>query len=283
MRCGAELGLGRFCLNCGHPVGQPLDEEEFFPWRGEADPTQAVDDPARRRVPANAGGPPPLHDEAGGWHWLTWTIAAVLSVALVLALARLLAPDDGPVTEAGPPAPSPPSTTEGAEDGGQQATRPRPRNLVRGARVEVPATAPPTTDLDGSRVTFDARHIVDLRRATAWRMPGDATGTAVTIILPRKARLRRVGLVNGYAKKISGVDWYVQNRRILAVTWRFDNGRTVNQTFGERPAMQLKRIKPVTTGSVMITIRRVTPPGAGTLGRDYTAISGVALIGRPAR
>ena len=23
MACGAELGVGRFCLNCGHPIGAP--------------------------------------------------------------------------------------------------------------------------------------------------------------------------------------------------------------------------------------------------------------------
>ena len=45
----------------------------------------------------------------------------------------------------------------------------------------------------------------------------------------------RVGLVNGYAKQVAGVDWYPNNRRILAVTWGFDDGTTVEQTFAERP------------------------------------------------
>ena len=38
----------------------------------------------------------------------------------------------------------------------------------------------------------------------------------------------------------------------------------------------------LTTSTVTLRIDAVTLPGAGTLGRDYTAISEVELIGRPA-
>jgi hypothetical protein len=37
-QCGAELGIGRFCTNCGHPVGAPatdpaLPSEPESDWR----------------------------------------------------------------------------------------------------------------------------------------------------------------------------------------------------------------------------------------------------------
>jgi hypothetical protein len=38
----------------------------------------------------------------------------------------------------------------------------------------------------------------------------------------------------------------------------------------------------VETSTVSITITAVTPPGSGSLGRDYTAISEVAVIGKRA-
>ena len=59
---------------------------------------------------------------------------------------------------------------------------------------------------------------------TAWRTAGDGTGAVITITLPEPTVVTRVGLVNGYAKQVAGVDWYPNNRRILAVTWGFDNG-----------------------------------------------------------
>ena len=46
--------------------------------------------------------------------------------------------------------------------------------------------------------------------------------------------------------------------------------------------MQLLKVPPVQTSTVTLTITSVTPPAAGPLGRDYTAISEVTLIGRNA-
>ena len=39
--CGAELGVGRFCLNCGHPVGVPAPAVVEHP--PIAPPVQAAD------------------------------------------------------------------------------------------------------------------------------------------------------------------------------------------------------------------------------------------------
>ena len=118
--------------------------------------------------------------------------------------------------------------------------------------------------------------------ATAWRTAGDATGQTITVTLPEPGVVTRVGLVNGYAKQVAGVDWYPNNRRTVAVTWGFDDGTTVEQTFAERPGMQRLEVPPVETAAVTLTFTAVTPPGAGSLGRDYTAISEVSVTGRRA-
>ncbi len=46
--------------------------------------------------------------------------------------------------------------------------------------------------------------------------------------------------------------------------------------------MQLMKVPPVETSTVTVTITSVTPPGSGNLGRDYTAISEISVIGRRA-
>ena len=111
---------------------------------------------------------------------------------------------------------------------------------------------------------------------------GDATGETITVTLAEPGVVTRVGLVNGYAKQVAGVDWYPNNRRIVAVTWGFDDGSSVEQTFAEQAAMQRLKVPPVETATVTLTITAVTPPGPGSLGRDYTAISEVSVTGRRA-
>ncbi|HEV2796900.1 MAG TPA: hypothetical protein VGV65_04715, partial [Nocardioides sp.] len=135
---------------------------------------------------------------------------------------------------------------------------------------------------DGTLVSYEASQMHDGDPRTTWRTAGDASGQAVTITLPERAVVDRVGLVNGYAKQVAGVDWYPNNRRILSVVWGFYDGTTVEQTFSERPAMQLLKVPPVETSTLSITISTVTAPGTGSLGRDYTAISEVAITGRRA-
>ena len=118
--------------------------------------------------------------------------------------------------------------------------------------------------------------------ATAWRTAGDATGETITVTLTEPGVVTRVGLINGYAKQVAGVDWYPNNRRILSVTWGFDDGSTDRADLRRAPDMQRLKVPPVETATVTITINAVTPPGPGSLGRDYTAISEVSVTGRRA-
>ena len=68
-RCGHELEIGRYCLNCGHPVGEPVpDDASFAVQTYEALPDQAAAAP----------------------HWLPWAIGVVLLVVLLIVLASCL-------------------------------------------------------------------------------------------------------------------------------------------------------------------------------------------------
>ena len=344
VRCGAELGVGRFCLNCGHPIGQPapappvtiaeatapapaavVEESTGLPVRApDPTPVSPVDPPALSPdFPAGVPGegatvtapvvPTPQEPEwdpqldllpyeevdeldsdapLSGRAWIGWVVGAVLLLGLVVVLLQVFGTDgdDGTATETTTSESSAPAPEEGSESPEETApeTSEEPQgvgkriNLATGASFAVPGTAPPTTDLDGNLVAYEASQMHDGIPSTTWRMAGDASGQTITITLAQPGVVHRVGLINGYAKQVAGVDWYPNNRRILSVTWGFEDGTTLDQTFAERPAMQLLKVPPVQTGTVTLTIESVTPPGSGLLDRDYTAISEVSIIGQRA-
>jgi hypothetical protein len=369
--CGAELGVGRFCLNCGHRIGAPAPVRPepttapapppavppavppatmtaTAPPRDEG-PDEGPDEVAAAPVPDTAPRPVPVappvqaadptlvpptnpptsppddvldeptrvpprrtnwdpdedllpYEEVDdldgdlpvrGNAWIGWVLAAALLIGLVLVLLRVFATEDdevatdpatGTTSSAEAPSPDADRSDAASADAGEEAPPGvgKARELARGATFEVPGTAPPTTDFDGNLVAYEAGQMGDGIPATAWRTAGDATGETITVTLAEPGVVTRVGLINGYAKTVAGVDWYPNNRRTVAVTWGFDDGTTIAQTFAERPGMQRLEVPPVETAAVTLTFAAVTPPGAGNLGRDYTAISEVSVTGRRA-
>jgi hypothetical protein len=261
-RCGHELGIGRFCLNCGHPVGEPV----------------AADEP---RFDVREDAPLPDRPASGtpAWAtWVTWGVGALLVLILLVVLASCLVRDDDP--DAGPA-----TGTDLPTSVQTPAEQTRPVDLTRTVRVTAPPAALATIDLDGQIVAYGPRRMLDGDPNTAWRTAGDATGAMISFTLRKPTTIRRVGLVNGYAKQVlagSGrVDWYPHNRRITAVEWSFDDGTVVRQDLVERTKLQPLTIEPVITSTVRLRLLGVTPPGAGVLGRDYTAISDVLIVGTP--
>lgn len=262
VRCGHELGIGRFCLNCGHPVGEPAP--------ADVEPRQAFPD-----VPALPDQQPVVPS------WATWAIGAVLVVILFSVLASCLGggDDDEPATI------DEPTQTVSTTTPVEEAPPARAVDLTSTVTVSAPEAAPATTDLDGSLVSYEPRRMLDATPATAWRTEGDASGETITFTLPEPATIRRVGLINGYAKQVpsgaSLVDWYPNNRRITAVEWAFDDGTVVRHDLAEKPRLQRLTVDPVTTSTIQLRLLTVTAPGAGVLGRDYTAISDVLIAGTP--
>lgn len=266
VRCGNDLGIGRFCLNCGHPVGEPAPAPER---RSVVDAAQPQAARARRSS-----------------SWLPWAIGAGLLVLIgVLLLVASLLADDEP-TAKGVDRPTGQTASEEESPADEETPAIRPVDLTRSVQVVAPPAAPPTTDLDGTLVSYGPRRMLDGDPATAWRTTGDATGQTVSFSLPSATTVRRVGLINGYAKQVDSdtgiVDWYPNNRRITAVEWVFDDGTVVPQDLVEKPKLQRLTIEPETTTSIQLRVLSVTAPGAGPLGRDYTVVSEVLIAGTPA-
>jgi hypothetical protein len=270
------------------PVGTPSEAPEPTP---SDHPRRPEWDPREELLPYEEVDDLDSDVPIRGRAWIGWVAGAVLLVGLVLLLLRVFATDDADVATGATDGET--SSVTAPADGPEDATTEetasaaptgvgRPRELARGASFGVPATAPPTTDLDGTLVAYEAAQMGDGDPRTTWRTAGDASGQTITVTLAEPGVVTRVGLLNGYAKQVAGVDWYPNNRRILSVSWGFDDGTSVEQTFAERPAVQRLKVPPVQTGTVSITITSVTPPGSGDLGRDYTAISEVSITGRRA-
>ena len=267
VRCGHQLGIGRFCTNCGQLVDAPtpgdplaprypLFADEVAPVHEvhEVEPVELAPDPTRR--------PPRVW-----WPWVAVLVALALVVVLLLVALGWTA-DDGRRPEGDDPA------------GAAAVPAGEPQEVAGDASVVVPATAPPNQDTEGNPTTYEAANLVDGRPATAWRMPGDGTGEQVTVTLPGETRLTRVGLINGYAKSAGDLDWYAGNRRVLAVEWAFDDGTTVEQELTETRDLQTVDVD-VTTTTVVLRLVAVSAPGSGPSSRDFTAISELSLAGPP--
>ncbi|QIK76856.1 discoidin domain-containing protein [Nocardioides piscis] len=234
------------------------------------------EDEAPLAIPADA----PLSEAGsnGTPRWLPAVLGVTLVVVLLVVLASCLGgdEDDEPLDRT---AERPTNAAVSSDAAAEQ----RPVDLGRRLRVKAPPAAPPTQDLDGQLADYEAANMLDGSPMTTWRTPGDATGETITFTLAKPATVRRVGIINGFAKQVpSGntlVDWYPNNRRITAVEWVFDDGTTVRQDLSEKPKLQRLTIDPISTSTVRLRLLGVTPPGPGVLGRDYTAISDVLIAG----
>lgn len=161
-------------------------------------------------------------------------------------------------------------------------------NVASEATARVRRTAPDGVDVDGvTPTTYAAANLLDGDAQTAWRAAGDASGLPIRVRLAQPTTLTGVGLINGYAKQSTDpqgrvFDSYTANRRVTEVEWVFPDGTSVRQTLADGTREpQLLDIDPVTTDRLVLRIVGVTAPGEGTSGRDYTALSEIALLGTP--
>jgi hypothetical protein len=200
MHCGAELGAGRFCTNCGTPVGSatpPVDVEPVAV--PTAAPVAVVPAPPVGAEPVTAPRPPG-RDHLPHWGgWLLLGIGVLVAALLGSCLAR--AERDEPQDRAAEPTASA-STAWASPSTGSPTPADTGRagvDLARDATVTAPRPIRPGTDLSGHRVPYPATNMLDGRRDSAYRLAGDATGTVIRFDLGAQRTLTAVGLVNGYA------------------------------------------------------------------------------------
>jgi hypothetical protein len=300
------------------PVVPPPSTEPLL--ADESEPSNArfplfadeVVSPLHPSTPAVA--PPPVEgrDRSMG-DLLPWVLLAVAAVGLLLVAAVwLLFRPGGDATASDTPAdavagvdsdPDDPGAaadgdaqTDGSEDQGGQgdasdkkekAQGGKSRNVAATATALVPSSAPPGRDVDGRPVRYTAAQMFDGDPTTTWRMSGDGTDALITIRLAEPVAVSKVGLVNGYAKEDVDrqgrtVRWYPRNRRIITVTWSFDDGSILEQDLRQRPEMQMTKVDGEVTRTIRLRLVDVTAPMPGRLGRNYTAISEIRIKGLPA-
>lgn len=235
------------------------------------------------------------------WRWLrfgaTWIVTIAILVGLGYGVRQLFDTADAvgarevseDIARSGPRAKDTtttvaPSTTAPAVTVATSTPAPTPPPLVgepgplKVARVDASVLDNPQSDSCGRLVSYEPANAVDGNLSTAWRVAGNGTGDTLQLTLPAPAHLTEVGLVPGYAKVdlCSGFDRFPQLRRITTVTWRFDGGVSVAQTFKDRAEVQSLPVD-VVTSTIVIEITGVTPSPV----LDATAISEVRLVGVP--
>lgn len=188
---------------------------------------------------------------------------------------------------------SPASLRDATSPGQPQATAavPDPRDPAQAAPVlskiasaSAFCESDSSADADKRIVTYKADKAIDGLADTAWRCPGDGAGQRLTISFQSEVTLTSIGIVPGYAKTDStdGTDRYLQNRRISAVSYTFDDGSTFPQNFdtdARNRSVQTISLPNVSTSHVIITIlSSVAGEAAGNKpARDHIAISEVTV------
>ena len=220
--------------------------------------------PRRPRTATTGPGAFPL--------WLP-AVAVLVVLAMVVGIWMLTRDGDGGGAAADQPGSDTPSAgqpTESDSPADEDPTSPaapagNPTDLAGGSTATGPKPLAPGQDLGGNPVAYPPANMLDEDLATAYRIPGDASGETVVFTLPEEAEISEVGLVNGYAKKDSGgsrtVDWYALNRRILKVEWVFDDGTTVAQDLRAEPVLQTIAVDKVRTSTISLRILEVSAPG----------------------
>lgn len=301
VHCGAELGVGRFCVNCGAPVAAAPAPElvDTHTW-------DALDETAvRPAVPGPLAPIPPVLPpvatvpSAGPRRKgprrrtpvMVWVILGLL-LLLVLVLGSCLALGVGDDDDSGA-APDSTTTLASPTDSDTPEVTVDPTatglpsvNLATIAAVEQAPRpmAPGTAYGTGERVTYDAAHMLDRDPTTVYRLAGDASGTTLVFDLGRDRTITAVGLVNGYAKTSRDgsrdVDHYLANRRVLLVEWTFDDGTVLEQELAEtREPQSLQVPDEVVSRTVTLRLVEVSAPGTGRYAKNSTALGSVLLVG----
>ena len=263
----AARPASRPASRCTPTTAPPLPRRPGLGRRTEPAP------PAARRPRGPAAGSRVGRVAAGG------AVLALLAVGGVVLLgdrgaspvepeAVVISVPPGPATPLVPP-PVPPAGGPGGAGGGAQG---EPVDVAGLARATPPDTAPPSRDVAGNAVRYEAANMLDGQPDTAWRMPGDATGQEVLFRLAvthddhrggTDQRLRRRSTPATTATAPTGAS--------RAVEWVFDDGTVVPQDLADTT----RGVQGVAVGDVVSSTgdaahprghaaRPRAPPGATT-------------------
>jgi hypothetical protein len=170
---------------------------------------------------------------------------------------------------------APPAAGAGTTTTTRPAVPPQPLTPMS---AEASSVAESASNGCGQSTSYEASQILDGDPNTAWRAVGDGRNVTIVLTLAEARHITEVGLIPGYDKtdQCTGIDRFVQMRRITKVRWSFDDGTNVEQTFADERSSQSIPVNAVST-HIRIDILATT----ASKGLDYTAISDVRLAGTP--
>jgi hypothetical protein len=236
---------------------------------------------------------PPATKQSYAWAWI---LVLLLVAAGIVGYLVLAGGDDG--DDAEPEATTVPSTTVATTTEAPTTTAPTTTTTPPTTTTEVvidpnqvatleltgasaTATAADGLDANGDPISYGVANTVDGDPETTWRVEGDGIGESLSYqFAVGPVYVTEVGLIPGYAKvdPADGTDRFTEERRVRRVTWTFDDGATLVQTFADIRDLQALPVPNVLTTTVRVTIEETTAHG----GRDFAAVSEVRVRGIPA-
>ncbi|MFL6140692.1 MAG: NADase-type glycan-binding domain-containing protein [Labedaea sp.] len=140
-------------------------------------------------------------------------------------------------------------------------------------------TSPPSHDAGGNPTSYEAQKVIDGRPDTAWRCDGNGVGQQLRLTFGGTVTLTHIGVIPGLAKvdPYDATDRYAQNRRVSAVRYTFDDGRTIDQNFDtsiSNRSIQSISVPHVESSSITITISTSV---AGSAQNNQPAVDKVAI------
>lgn len=236
--CGAELGVGRFCTNCGAPIAA----DERAAWAAERDERLADAAPEVPAEPPSAGGSaaessgaePSGADPDRAEPDRAQSVdpdreaaePAAVPTPRASSRARAAAPDRSASRSRTSSSGRRPShrvevivlallvlgalllaTRDGDDDDPERmaatAASPDGRSTppdLTAAEISAPPAIAPSRSLAGDLVRYQTSNLTDRETSTAYRTRGDASGETIRFTFPQESLVTEVGLVNGYAK-----------------------------------------------------------------------------------
>lgn len=158
-------------------------------------------------------------------------------------------------------------------------TVPSPPKPLIPVSAEATSVAEAAQNGCGQSTSYEPSQLLDSDPNTAWRAVGDGRNVKITLTLSEARRITEVGLIPGYDKtdQCTGIDRFVQMRRIKKVRWSFDDGTTVEQTFTDERSSQSIPVQAISTHIKLEILATTTAKEL-----DYTAISDIRISGTAA-
>lgn len=156
---------------------------------------------------------------------------------------------------------------------------PKAYGLQMKARITVSKKMPNRVTSAGKNVSFSGDMVVDKMEMTSWGIPGDGSGESITFEWDQPVSIYHLGIGGGYSPEAASEMTDYDSRQPTKVLWKFDDGSTYEQRFGNLNGIQQvdPLNKPRRVSKVTMTIQETSTPKGSSDSNTY--VNEIAILG----